>query len=100
MIKIGRKETSAVGAPGAGSDLRSTIEERRSMGFLRLKVTIGALAALLCAALLVAGCGSSNSTGSTESTGGETGGSEEATFTAKPKGGIPGALLPKELDLW
>ena len=73
------------------------------MGFLRLKVTIGALAAVLCAAVLVAGCGSSDSTsssGSTESTGGETGGSEEVAFAAKPKGGIPGALLPDELDLW
>src|SRR4051794_2725314 len=64
----------------------------RSMGFLRLKVTIGGLAALLCAAVLVAGCGSSggDSTGSSDSNGAEStstdsGGSEEVAFAAKRK---------------
>jgi ribose transport system substrate-binding protein len=79
------------------------------MGFLRRGFTIAGLAGLFCAAVLVAGCGSSGSdstggggsesTGS-ESTGSETSGGEGIAFTPKLKGGIPGALLPNELDLW
>ncbi len=61
------------------------------------------LAVLLCvAAALVAGCGSSgSSTGSGSGSSGEEAGNAETTaFKATAKGGIPGALLPGELELW
>jgi ribose transport system substrate-binding protein len=62
---------------------------------------LGFAAALCAVALVVAGCGSSDDSSSTsggESTaGGET---ETAKFEPQVKGGIPGALLPDELELW
>ncbi len=57
----------------------------------RLKRTaIGVIAISLMA---LAGCGGS-------SDGASSGDGPSGTFTAKPKGGIPGALLPDELELW
>lgn len=67
---------------------------------------VGALLAL-CAALAVAvaGCGSSGGSSSGTTAGGSTGGGEAgsgspAAFEAEVQGGIPGALLPSELELW
>jgi ribose transport system substrate-binding protein len=68
------------------------------MGFLQRGFTIAGIAAVLCTAVLVAGCGSSSSS---SSSGGEASGGEEGTaFVPKPTAGIPGALLPTELKLW
>jgi ribose transport system substrate-binding protein len=62
---------------------------------------IGLVVLLWTTAALIAGCGSSggSSTGGSSSSG-EAGGAETASFKATVKGGIPGALLPDELELW
>ncbi len=68
------------------------------MRLLQNRITVTGLAVmLLAAALAVAGCGSS-SDGSGTSEGTE--GGETTAFKPKPKSGIPGALLPSELELW
>lgn len=71
------------------------------MRFLPRGFSIVTIGALLCTAALLAGCGSSSSSSSSSSNSGEeSSGSETVAFTAKPKVGIPGALLPSELKLW
>ena len=61
---------------------------------------IGLVVLLCAAAALIAGCGSSGSSSGGSTSGGEGGGAEPAAFKATVKGGIPGALLPDELELW
>lgn len=69
------------------------------MRLLKGRFRLIGVAALTCAvALIVAACGSSGSNSGSTASEGE--GSETASFEPQVKGGIPGALLPSELELW